>query len=228
MVAEYDRSQHEASCPCIKCIAYDVQFAKQERPNITTEFWTKILEMDRNRKLNWDLPVGHCILCGGTETCVWQLNEHFLIKRFNEKESNGQWLSSLMMHKQGSQIGAYKTVLKRLNEKAHVAGQLGIGRVKSGRDQLLEWACNMMDLQLEKCKGFASREHDDWVELRLAFTEIIPETFLERTERRQREGKDRYFDSYSDFTASKVQGTESVARSPEPVLSPMLVGIPHA
>ena len=165
----YNRSEHEASCPCNFCTAYDILYAVQEKAIDLKQFkpggLQELLIMYRNRKLNWDLPVHHCLLCGGTSFATSTVQDHHLYPRYNEKQIGGRWLSSLLVHRQSAMIGAYNTI--RVREPQYVP----------------TWAAQLMDLQPEKCVGIAIRDLPDWLELRLAFTELVADSYADRIER---------------------------------------------
>lgn len=167
----HDRAQHEASCPCKLCIGYDIHVAVQD--GLAVDHYKpggleSLILLYRQRKLNWDLPSGHCLLCGGTSMSTHKIGEHHIIKRFNQKDHNNLHLCSLLVHKQGALSG----VIKLLSHD-HL--------------KLRKWASHLQDLLPEKCIGLTTRDIGDWYEVRLAYSELVEDPIDRRIERRWRE-----------------------------------------
>lgn len=193
VLSQYDRSAHIAACPCKLCVTFDVLLAQSE--GLRTDLWRDLpgyVTTQRNRDLNWDLEPGHCILCGGFTPRSSTVMEHYERKRWNEKEIAGKWYTSLLLHKAGWQIGSYRAFLQK------------------GRQATQLWACNFMDLSPLPCIGIASKEHDEWLEIRLGFTDLIIETYEQRTNRRWEEH--RRVRETARSTGPEVQGAVSLAR----------------
>jgi hypothetical protein len=174
--SDYDRSAHEASCPCNYCIGFDIAFAKQE--GLRAEQWQpeglyNWLRNQRQKKLNWDLPDGHCLICGGTTIHAWYIKDHYEIKRYNTVEKDGKFYTSMMIHKDSPIYAVYLRYVKRegLFAKQGYAESYQIFKV---------WVSQLLDLSPANCIGFASREHEDWIEIRLGFTKLVEETFEDR------------------------------------------------
>jgi hypothetical protein len=164
---------HSAACPCKNCIAYDVARFKQERPHATWDP-TAWLEQDRNRDLNWDIEPGHCLLCGGISAA--DTSAHFMKERYNEKQVGELWFTSLLIHKAGPWIRPYRDLLVASQRPRYPA-------LKPLQERLADWACLFLELNPEKFTKLASREHEDWIELRLGFTELQDEDYEQRTKR---------------------------------------------
>jgi hypothetical protein len=173
-LTQHDRSAHEASCPCKLCVTFDVELAKQE--GLRTDLWRQSgleqwIAKQRLKDLNWNLPVAHCILCGGSSLRSSTVMEHYEHKRWNEKEVQGRIYTSLLVHKTGWQIASYKSFLAL------------------GRQSVTDWACNYLDLSPLPCIGIASKEHEEWVEIRLGFIHLQVEDYEQRLARRTGRGE---------------------------------------
>lgn len=167
VLSQYDRTAHIASCPCKLCVTYDLLLAQSE--GLQMDQWRDLagyITTQRSKDLNWDLPTSHCILCGGYTPRSSTVMEHYERKRWNEKEIEGKTYTSLLLHKSGWQIGSYKSFLAL------------------GRPRVTDWACNFLDLSSVPCIGIASKEHEEWLEVRLGFTQLVEETYDDRIGRR--------------------------------------------
>src|SRR5690242_21564931 len=146
----YDRSAHEASCPCNLCIGFDIQYAVQEG-KLNKEHWKpggleNWLYAMRHKKLNWDLPDGHCLICGGTTVHAWFVKDHYEIKRYNTIEKDGKFYTSMMIHKESPIFAVYLRYVQREG--------LFAGDPSKVYQIFKKWVCNLLDLLPEKCIGF--------------------------------------------------------------------------
>lgn len=182
----YRREDHENACPCKLCVTFDIAFAMQEtgatgydlprlHANVTRQ---------RERKLNWNLPDGHCLLCGGTAFNTWAIKDHYEIPRHNTKEvldrTAARFYTSLLLHKDGAMFAVYKSYVERSRGWATLPFQ-------EAKRRFIEWASQLMDLSPAKCIGVASRDIGDWVEIRLGYTELVEENREQRIARFIRE-----------------------------------------
>jgi len=214
-MTDYKREDHDNACPCKLCVTFDIVFAMQETGN-TFSTWADLpgfLTREREKKLNWDLPAGHCLVCGGTVLWAWHLGEHYQIARHNTQEKDGKVYTSLMLHKGGPMYAVYSEYIRK------EGGWGKLGPVESKR-RFLTWASHLMDLLPEKCIGVASRDHGDWLEVRLGYTELVEENRDQRIERYAREsagssGKSTYKQDRS------LQGASTLAWGLNAVLAPV-------
>jgi hypothetical protein len=207
--ASYRREDHDNACPCKLCVTFDIAFAMQETgaEGYRLEGLHSYITRRRNQKLNWELPDGHCILCGGTSFSAWHLGQHFEIHQHNTQAKDGKWFTSLLLHKEGAMFAVYRQFVER---------QGGWGKLPydQAKARFIQWASHMMDLNPYTCVGYASRDIGDWIELRLGYTQLVEETREQRIERYAREARE---DSASrtgkgpQREAGKVQGVSSLA-----------------
>ena len=169
----YDRSAHPASCPCKLCVTFDVALAVQDGVVDTRNWKLGGLEgwitWARSCSLNWDLPPTHCILCGGNIMKAWITSEHYEVKRYNTQALNGKFYTSWMISKHGGIIASYKSLLLRR------------------RKELIPWVAANLNLCSDHCTGIAAKEHEEWIEIRLAFTQLVEEDYARRVERKNEE-----------------------------------------
>lgn len=211
------RSDHNAACPCNFCTAHDADAYRQYRKamnyqrlgdakmmgipdDVTYRNMELFLTTERNRNLNWNFEPGHCILCGGVDH--GKNLDHYLLARHNEKQVGDRWYTSLLLHKFGHYIGVYRNMLM---------GQ------KFSQAKLINWCTLFLELNPEKCVVLAAKEHDEWVEIRLGFTELQEEDYDARVERTRPDrttyrGKNRSgIDQATGQGGGAFQGQASVA-----------------
>lgn len=220
----YRREDHENACPCKLCVAFDIAYmaqtsGEQWASSVSAQGVFDWITRERSKKLNWDVPSDHCILCGGTRMDAWTLKDHYEIHRHNEQEKDGRFYSSLLLHKDGSMFAVYKQYVEK-------SGGWDKIPFKDAKTRFVKWACQLMDLLPAKCtERFAARDIGDWIELRLEFTELVEETREQRIERYVREagkGRDQVgTDPRTDQQVPAVPGAVSLARHINSVLAAM-------
>lgn len=221
----YNREDHDHACPCKLCVTFDIVYAMQET-GLTFEGWSDLpgfLTRERSKKLNWDLPEGHCLVCGGTVLWAHNLGEHYQIARFNTKEVDGKFYTSLMLHVGGPMYGVYREYLNK---------DRGWGKLPPAEAarRFRTWASHLMDLSPEKCIGVASKDHGDWMEIRLGYTELVEENRDQRIERYAREASGNREGPDSGTTVSqqggRVQAVSSLAWGINTILAPVPGRVP--
>jgi hypothetical protein len=221
-MTEYRREDHDHACPCKLCVTFDIVYAMQETGNDFSA-WADLpgfLTRERSKKLNWDLPPGHCLVCGGTVLWAWNLGEHYQIARHNTQEKDGKFYTSLMLHVGGPMYAVYRTYLVK------TGGWGKLGPVES-KKRFLTWASHLMDLSPEKCIGVASKDHGDWLEVRLGYTELVEENREQRIERYVRDAAGS--SGKSTFQQDRsLQSASTLAWSLDTVLAPMSGRVPGA
>ena len=222
-MTDYSREAHPNACPCKLCVTFDIAFAVQENSaqGLQLDFYHAYLTTQRSKKLNWDLPDGHCILCGGTAMDAWHIGQHYEMKRFNEKVMDGKSFTSLLLHKDGPMIAVYKQFVAR-------EGGWGKMPFDQAKARFTNWACQLSDLLPEKCIGYASRDIGDWIELRLGFTELVEENYEQRIERYRRAGGNTLGPrTRAAQTVQPLQGASSLAWHANAVLAASPRGVPQ-
>lgn len=208
VVAHVERAVHEdrySNCQCKVCIANDIidwALACQAEGRPVKQYYlqnmSRYLAQERSKDLNWDLEPGHCILCGGTSNNAHDQGEHYRKVRHNEQTIGGRSYSSILIHHDSAYMGIYKDYLRASG------GFINYPDAIERKARFIEWACNLSDLCSAYATGIATRNHADWLEIRLAFTRLEPETYAERTEKRRH-----------SYLAARAQGQESPVRRAE-------------
>lgn len=218
--APYRREDHVNACPCKLCVTFDIAYAA-ERNLVSLDQWRDLvgfLTREREKKLNWDLPPDHCLICGGTTLSAWSMGEHYQLARHNTQEKDGKFYTSLMLHVGGPMYAVYHTYIQK------TGGWGKLGPVESKR-RFIQWASHLMDLSPEKCIGVASKDHGEWLEVRLGYTELVEENRAQRIDRYRRDaagssGKSTYKQDRS------LQGASTLAWGINTVLAPVPGSVP--
>ncbi len=209
-LATYDRAAHNAACPCKDCIAYDAAVFYQNDPRRASHWRTgsieRMLTSERPRNLNWAIEPGGCFLCGGDSIHVSTQLEHYVAVRHNPVWDGDKLWVSLLISRYGSWFKVYQRLLQNRDPR------------KPLRETMARWVCLFLDYPNEKCFALASREHEDWIEVRLGFIGLTAEE-LDASKQREpeyhralRRGQDgRRNDPSARNRGRKIQGEISVA-----------------
>lgn len=215
-MADYDRSAHPNACPCKLCVTFDIAYACQETGATGRDLpaYHAYVTAQREKKLNWNLPDDHCILCGGSAMNAWAIGQHYQLARHNEQNQNGKFYTSLLLHKDGPLIAVYRQFVAR-------EGGWGKMPFDQAKARFTNWVAQLLDLLPEKAVGYASRDIGDWIEIRMGFTELVEENYEQRIERYRRTAGDSL--GPRKGTAQPVQplqGASSLAWHANAILAP--------
>lgn len=160
----YERTEHNAACPCEDCCKHDALLIKSQLPRDGIAWRAggleHLLHTYRSRELNWSLEPGHCGMCGGTDMTASKMYEHDLVKNHNPKVENGRAYVSLLIADGSGWLATARGF-------AACTKSIWTGQPTDGKSMLKQWVASVLGYPRDQAEAVATRKLEGWTEFRI-------------------------------------------------------------
>lgn len=160
----YQRTEHNAACPCEDCCKFDAAKIRAALPKQGVSWreggLERVLHFNRSRDLNWTLEPGHCGYCGGFDLFAGLVSEHELVKNHNPKVDGDRAFVSLLIADDSGWLATARGF-------AACTKSPWTGKPVEGKVMLMQWVAHMLRYPREQAVAVATRKLEGWTEFRI-------------------------------------------------------------